>query len=498
MKVHLLFPDRDVDLSRPLLPGSDALTSDLGLEPLIAAMAAGDKLIAEVARVVLLSSTEADVDLVRFRQAVLTDCLDNPRVVKEIYALAGEALDVEHKQGWRWADSPSSILARSRGLLSTFMEILGRIKILTAKHGDRFCSPGFRGFFAMLEHELDTAYFAEVQAELARLQFNDGILISATLGTGNHGVGHVLRRWSKEKSFVESLVGRHAPSLHFEIAPRDEAGWKAREELEARGLNLVANAVAQSADHVLSFFSMLRTELAFYLGGLNLRDALAEHGLRFCLPTPAAPEALRLSATGLYEIGLGLRTDGRVVTSDVEADGRHLVVVTGANRGGKTTFLRGLGLAFLMMQAGLMVPATAFSASVADQVLSHFRKEEDADMRSGKLDEELTRMDGLAEAATHRSLFLFNESFAATNEREGSKIAGEITHALIERGARVAFVTHLYTFAHAMLVEQGDDGVFLRAAKPGDDGRVFPLEQAEPIDTSFGRELFEVVMQRQD
>ena len=498
MKVHLLFPDRDVDLSRPLQAGADALTADLGLDTLVTAMAAGDKLIAEVTRQVLLSSTEADVDLVRFRQAVLSDCMDNPRAVKEIYALAGEALDIERKEGWRWADSPSSILSRSRGLLSTFMEILGHIRTLVRKHRERFCSPGFRSFFAMLDRELDDAYFAEVQTELARLQFNDGVLISAALGAGNHGVGHVLRRWSKEKSFVEHLVGRQAPSLHFEIAPRDEAAWKAREELEARGLNLVANAVAQSADHVLSFFAVLRTELAFYLGGLNLRDALAERGLRFCLPTPSAPEALRLSASGLYEIGLGLRADGRVVASDVDADGRRFVIVTGANRGGKTTFLRSLGQAFLMMQAGLMVPAIAFSASVADQVLSHFRKEEDADMRSGKLDEELTRMDALADVATHRSLFLFNESFAATNEREGSKIAGEIVRALVERGVRVAFVTHLYTFAHDMLVHQGDDGVFLRAAKPGDDGCVFPLERAEPIDTSFGRELFEVVMQRGD
>jgi hypothetical protein len=494
MKVHLLFPDRDFDRSGLLPPGADALTADLGLETLVMAMAAGDKLIGEIARLVLLSSTEADVDLLRFRQAVLSDCMDNPRVVTQIYALAGEALDIERQEGWRWADSPSAILARSRGLLSTFMDILGRIKTLTAKHGDRFCSPGFRGLFAMLERELNDAYFAEVQTELARLQFNDGILISATLGPGNHGVAHVLRRWSRGKSFVEHLIGRQAPSLHFEIAPRDEAGWKAREQLEARGLNLVANAVAQSVDHVLSFFATLRTELAFYLGGLNLRNALAERLLPFCLPIPSTPDALHLSATGLYDVGLALRTDGRVVANDLDADGRHFVIVTGANRGGKTTFLRSLGLAFLMMQAGLMVPAIAFSASVADQILSHFRKEEDADMRSGKLDEELTRMDALAEAATHRSLFLFNESFAATNEREGSKIAGEITKALIERGVRVVFVTHLYTFAHAMLVEQGGVGVFLRASKPGDDGRFFPLERAEPMDTSFGRDLFTTVM----
>ncbi len=67
--------------------------------------------------------------------------------------------------------------------------------------------------------------------------------------------------------------------------------------------------------------------------------------------------------SGLGEIGLSLRTDGRIVESDFDADGRHFVVATGANRGNKTTFLRSLGLAFLMMQAGLMVLATVFSAA---------------------------------------------------------------------------------------------------------------------------------------
>ena len=490
MKAYLMFPDRDFDPARPLPANADALIADLGLDTLIAAMANGDRLVGDVARVALLTSTEADVDLVRYRQAVLDDCLANPRVVKEIYAVAGAALEAERKQSWHWADSPSSIVGRSRAMLDDFMAGLGRIKSLAAEQAEHFRSPGFRQFFAMLDRELAPDYFETVKTELDRLQFNEGVLISASLGPGNHGTGHSLRRWPKDRSFFERIIGRQAPGLRFEIAPRDEAGWKAREELEARGLNLVANAVAQSADHVSSFFVMLRTELAFYIGGLNLRDALAERGMHVSVPVPAASEELRLAATGLYEICLGLRTDGKVIANDIEADGRHLIVVTGANRGGKTTFLRSLGLAQLMMQAGLLVPATAFTASLADHGLSHFREEEDAEMRSGKLDEELTRMDALAEIATCRSLFLFNESFAATNEREGSRIAEEITTALIDRGARIAFVTHLYTFAHAMAEKREMDGVFLRAERPDDGKRPFRLDYGEPMATSFGQSLF--------
>ena len=115
MKVYLMFPDRDFDPARSLPANADALIADLGLDTLIAAMATGDKLVGDVARVALLTSTEADVDLVRYRQAVLDDCLANPRVVKEIYAVAGAALEAERKQSWHWADSPSSILGRFSG-----------------------------------------------------------------------------------------------------------------------------------------------------------------------------------------------------------------------------------------------------------------------------------------------------------------------------------------------------------------------------------------------
>ena len=60
------------------------------------------------------------------------------------------------------------------------------------------------------------------------------------------------------------------PAYTFHLAPRDEAGAKALGELTDQGLNLVANALSQSNDHILSFFAMLRTELAFYIGCLNL------------------------------------------------------------------------------------------------------------------------------------------------------------------------------------------------------------------------------------
>ncbi len=69
-----------------------------------------------------------------------------------------------------------------------------------------------------------------------------------------------------------------------------------------------------------------------------------------------------------------------------------LVMITGANQGGKSTFLRSIGLAQLMMQCGMFVPAESLSSNVCDGIFINFKREEDATMKCGKLDEELSRM----------------------------------------------------------------------------------------------------------
>jgi hypothetical protein len=140
---------------------------------------------------------------------------------------------------------------------------------------------------------------------------------------------------------------------------------------------------------------MLRTEMAFYVGCLNLEERLRGKGEPISFPAPSAPGERRLSFTGLYDVCLSLGITQRVVGNDADADGKQLVVITGANQGGKSTFLRSVGLAQLMMQSGMFVAAGSFRANVCEGVFTHFNREEDAAMKSGKLDEELSRMSAI-------------------------------------------------------------------------------------------------------
>ena len=111
-------------------------------------------------------------------------------------------------------------------------------------------------------------------------------------------------------------------------------------ELMDRGLGLAADALAKSAEHVQSFFRMLQRELAFYVGCLNLHERLLELRTPFIFPEASDLGAPRFSSRDLYDICLALSMNGRPVGNDVAADGKSLIIVTGANQGGKTTFLQ--------------------------------------------------------------------------------------------------------------------------------------------------------------
>jgi len=314
------------------------------------------------------------------------------------------------------------------------------------------------------------------------------MLMSAALGRGNHGRDYVLRDYKPPRlEWFERLLPSRKPGYTYTLHPRDESGARALSELEDRGINLVADALAQSVDHILAFFTTMRYELGFYVACLNLSDKLAAKGEAICFPSPSSGA---IKFAGLYDAGLSLTLPERVVANDCDAGERPVIVITGANQGGKSTFLRSLGLSQLMMECGMFVAAESFEAPLSSGIYTHFKREEDAGMESGKFDEELRRMNSLSDRLKPGAFVLFNESFAATNDREGSEIARQIAEALLDSGVRVAFVTHLYEFAYRLLKERRSACVFLRAERGDDGGRTFRLSTGDPLPTSFGEDIY--------
>ncbi|MDX8532532.1 DNA mismatch repair protein MutS [Mesorhizobium sp. VK25A] len=460
-------------------------------------MADKDKVLEEVARRVVVAPLEGE-EAILFRQEILRDCLNNAELTRELYALAVETIESEKKNHWGLLMGyPDTVLRRSVEVLTMFVSRLRKLRSIAEKQASCFKSAGFQGFFAMIRAELDAEYFAEIQYHLKQLKLNDGVLMSAELQAGNKGGNYVLRKpLDIDRSWWKRLFVKGPPVFTYQLHPRDEQGARALSELQDRGVNLVANALAQSNDHILSFFTQMPTELAFYIGCLNLHERLAGIGVPICFPIVSGAGGDRHSVEQLCDPCLALNSSQPVVGNDLHADGKNLIIITGANQGGKSTFLRAIGLAQLMMQAGMFVAATAFRANIARGVFTHFKREEDTTMKSGKLDEELGRMDEIVDHVASGSLMLFNESFAATNEREGSEIARQIVEALTETGVKAYFVTHLFEFAHGLHERNLRNTMFLRAERREDGARTFKLTESAPLQTSFGQDLYDEIFWR--
>lgn len=494
MKAFLMFDGKDLGRGAESSTRSRALTRDLDLERLFTAMADSDPFLYEAVATTLRTPLTT-VQEISYRQQNLIDALEKPEVIRALYALAEETVAAEKKIYHSiFANYPDAILRRSIESLELLIGMMRRLQTVADANKEKFASPGFTRFFTMITKELDEDYFQRVTGHLELLRLRHGVMISAGLGYANKGQQYTLRRPNPPTgNWLQRIYQRPQENYSFDIHPRDEAGARALGELHNHGIALAAHALDQADAHIVSFFTMLRAELAFYIGCLNLREALVPNAGPICFPKPEPMNQFELGARNLYDLSLALSGTPRVVGNDVDASGMNLIMVTGANEGGKSTFLRSLGAAQLMMQCGMFVCADYFTSNISDAIYTHYKREEDAELQSGKLDEELSRMSAIADTITPHSLVLFNESFAATNEREGTAIAGNIISALLEANMRVAFVTHFFDLAHDIYSQQLPGTLFLKAQRETDGRRTHRIIEGEPAATSYGGDLYQQI-----
>jgi len=491
-----MYRNRDFDPGQRLPANAETLARDLDLGVLFSAMAEGDDFLAQVAKRAVLSALGDDADTMLYRQAVLRDCLRHRAVVERLYEVALATLERKRRM-WLglmgFASTPASILRSAVDLLDMLTEALTELKSVTQGQAQAFASEGFRALLSLLDTELTDAYLGRVRIELEHLRFPRGALLRARLGAGNQATGYVLQRPTDAQPGFLGRIFNRKPAYSFRLSERDDLGARTLGEMQSAGMQETAEAVARSADEVLSFFVTLRTELAFYLGCANLHRRLAEKGLPLCFPEPCAAGTRKHACTGLCDPCLALTTHGPVVGNELAADGRQLVVITGANQGGKSTFLRAIGVAQLMMQAGMFVAAEAFSAEICPGLYTHYQREEDKAMERGRFDDELARMSDIVDMLVPGSLLLLNEPFASTNEREGSEVAGQVIRSLLGQRMKIVLVTHLYELARDLWLDRSLATSFLRAEREAGGTRSFKLPPGEPLRTSFGLDLYRAV-----
>lgn len=485
MDVRLLFKDRSLDTSAPLPFGAEDLAFDLELETVFSAMAEGDPIIARAVRTTVLQPL-TDREAILYRQRTFKDCLAHPAEVRELYSVACEALRGRKPDDlWDSSDYAPSIFATAVEILGGYLGSLRRLRDTAERCSRSFSAEGFTELFKTLHDQIDNAFLKEAAKLLEDLQFKDGIVVGMRLGADSRTCDYTLLRQNPQKAWLKWKL---APS--YTPGARDYGAIRDLNNRRDRAMASSVNVLADAAGHITDFLNTLREELAVYVGALNLYETLKTKGVPLCMPEFCAAGVHNRSFYDLRDMSLCLSIDQPAIGNRLNAENKLLYLITGANQGGKTTFLRSLGQSQLMAQAGLFVAAQSDLCPICSGLFTHFGREEDNNMHSGKLDEELSRMDQIVPHLSSDALVLFNESFASTNEREGSELCYQIAQALTEHGIEAFFVTHLFAFSQRCYREVPEKSVFLRAQRLTDGSRTFELEEGQPLQTAFGQDLY--------
>ena len=202
-------------------------------------------------------------------------------------------------------------------------------------------------------------------------------------------------------------------------------------------------------------FTELMPEIIFYIRFAQLCDKIKEKGLPLCKATITPTDNRTCNIKDIYNIKLGIKaTNGEdidIVTNDFDFDdSKRIYILTGPNRGGKTTITQAVGLAFLLAQHGIYVPCSSMELSPCDNIFTHFPADENDTVDLGRLGEESKRLSEIFCCATKRSMILLNESLATTNVAEGLYIAKDVVKSMRYLGVRSIFNTHMHELARGI------------------------------------------------
>lgn len=199
----------------------------------------------------------------------------------------------------------------------------------------------------------------------------------------------------------------------------------------------------------------LMPEILFYIRWAELIEKIMATGMPVCKAQILLPEQRDCSFKGLYNLKLAINKAGgediNIITNDIDFnDDMRIFILTGPNRGGKTIFTQAWGIAMLLAQLGIYVPAESASISPCDNIFTHFPADENDTVDLGRLGEESKRLAEIFEQATERSIMLLNESLATTSVTEGLFIAKDVVRAMRYLGTRCIFNTHMHDLARSV------------------------------------------------
>ncbi|SCM79534.1 DNA mismatch repair protein MutS domain protein [uncultured Pleomorphomonas sp.] len=466
-------------------PAEPSCFRDLNLDQIVAAATAPK---AEYNLSPIFRAPLHDIDGVLYRQAIFRD-LERPEVRATLDAFAGgmralyanrrriEAIRYEReRQAW-FLDGVLLYDEAVRGFAAAFA-------------ATELVSAGLIAFRDYLTAYAGAERFTRLAGAAAGLKRELAAVSYCIYLIGGHvHVGPL----TDEPDFTEEILGvfekfKEADARDHRVKLSDAGEMN---HIEAGILDLVAALhadlfgrldafVAANAAFIDATLAAFDREAQFYLAWLDHIAPLEAHGLAFCYPEVTQGKAI--GAEGTFDLALAAKLikDGRtVVANDFQLSGaERILVVTGPNQGGKTTFARLFGQLHYLAALGCPVPGVAARLHLPDRVFTHFERPEVAGSERSKLEDDLMRMRDILAAATADSLVILNEIFTSTTLADAVWLSREVMTRLENRdvlGVWVTFIDELAAFSPATVSMVGgvdpddeDSRTFRLTRRPAD------------------------------
>lgn len=513
MKINLLYSDR-------ALPGSytysdpHIVAKDLNLSLVFeqASREGGenssmggksDEYIKEAMRKIMLTPLTEEKEVL-YRQNLIKDAVKNEDFVSGLYdvAVRAEKYVGDYLSGVDKLGKGIVLTIEKTKYLRNIMKYLSEISELLSLLSD---APAISQAFSDFTSEFTEEFRSATEEILDDLEFltSGGRLVIST----DRITGLKAERFFIENLEVTGFKERKKPKNGTIAKVKSVANSIINPDLrELKAETLIADAKSlenAAAEYILSFyddfmketgmtFKALKLSSAFLLGTVRLYKRFERFGIPLCFPEVCDRDSIAFE--DLCETCLCIYNRKRPVGNSVDGSHKQVFIITGANQGGKSTYLRSVGLAQVFMQAGMFVTAGSYKSGLYKNVFTHFTRREDSTMNSGRLDEELKRMSQIIDRLTPDSMILLNESFATTTEKEGSVIADELTDAILKTEVRMLSVTHLLEYAHSCYSKKHDKVLFLAAERRADGSRSYKIKINAPEDTSYGLDLYDSII----
>ncbi|MFT4063652.1 MutS-related protein [Paraburkholderia sp.] len=439
-----------------------------------------------------------DIDSISYRQEVMRD-LERDEIVTVINTFAAQMramraeLGVAAKLYFRW-QKRRYFLDGVRTYCAAIVAFARDLEAAAPR------SSGLLAFMEYLKAYANGPEFLAIKEEEARIrdalaQIRYSVLIKGNAVTVRKYAGEIDYSEDVQKTFEKFKQGK-VKSHSTEIRDYPEMGhveanvldFVARLHPEAFGpLDEFCNAHAGFIDPVVERFDR---EVQFYVAYLEHISRLKGVGLSFCYPEVLDVSKAIRSMDG-FDLALAeklRREDARIVCNDFYLEGdERIIVVTGPNQGGKTTFSRTFGQLHYLAAIGWPVPGREARLFLFDQIFTHFERQEDMKNLRGKLHDDLYRIHRILGRATTRSIIIMNEIFSSTSLKDALYLSQKVMGRIMELDALGVYVTFIEELSClsaqtvSMLSEVQHDAISsrtFRVLRRPADGRSYALSLA--------------------